>query len=122
MNLQYYLKQLFKRQKNRLTQSHRFNTVIENQYPESTLLSEEGCHQKGLISDGQIPVTLLAGVCIRFHLIPSEPLITGLRLRFGTYCRINQCHITVQLNEFTHRLNARQLIDNQSTDILFPTP
>ncbi|RKZ54094.1 MAG: hypothetical protein DRR16_00870 [Candidatus Parabeggiatoa sp. nov. 3] len=122
MNLRHSLKQLFKKQKDRLTQSPRFHTVIEDQYPESTLLSTQGCHQKGLISHGQIPVTLLAGVCIRFHLIPSEPLITGLRLRFGTYCRINQCHITLRINDFTHRFNARQLVDNQSTDILFPTP
>jgi GT2 family glycosyltransferase len=120
MNLQDYLKQLFNRQTVR--QSPHFHTIIEDHYPESTLLSEQGRDQRGLITEGKIPVTLLPGVCIRFHIIPNQPLITGLRLRFGTYCRINQCHITVRFEDFTHSFNARQLIDNQSTDLLFPTP
>ncbi|EDN68691.1 glycosyl transferase, family 2 [Beggiatoa sp. PS] len=70
---------------------------------------------------GDIPIALVKGVCIRFRLTPSREAITGLRLRFGTYCRTNQCHITVRFKELTHSFHASYLIDNEYVDIPLPT-
>jgi GT2 family glycosyltransferase len=59
---------------------------------------------------------------IKRKLFVATSLITGIRLRFGTYHRVNHCHITVQVNNFTHQINAGDLVNNEYVDIPFPTP
>jgi GT2 family glycosyltransferase len=115
MNLRQYFKPTLKR----ATSS--FSTVIEDKLPAITLLGEQRKPFTETIPYGDIPIALAKGVCIRFCLTPSSEVITGLRLRFGTYCRTNQCHITVRFNELTHSFHASYLIDNEYVDIPLPT-
>jgi len=88
--------------------------------PASALLGE----QRAFITEtsyGNIPITLTKETCIHFRLFPNSDIITGIRLRFGTYCRTNHCHITVQINNLTHRINASYLVDNEYVDIPLST-
>ncbi|MBE9562888.1 MAG: glycosyltransferase, partial [Proteobacteria bacterium] len=71
-------------------------------------------------SEGNIPISL-AETDIKFTLIPNDNIITGIRLRFGTYCRINNCRIIIKINEFNHSINANFLLDNEYIDIPFST-
>jgi GT2 family glycosyltransferase len=98
------------------------STIIEDRLPASALLGEHNQPMSDATFYGDIPITLAKDVCIRFRLIPNNDILTGIRLRFGTYCRINHCHISVQINEFTLRINAHELVDNEYIDIPLPTP
>ncbi len=97
-----------------------FSTLIKDKMPASALLGK----QRAFITEtsyGNIPITLTKETCIHFRLFPNSDIITGIRLRFGTYCRTNQCHITVQINNLTHRINASYLVDNEYVDIPLST-
>jgi len=85
------------------------------------LLDELHSPITGFAPYGDIPVTLATGTVLRLTLTPQSEVFTGIRLRFGTYCRVNHCHITVRLNEFSHQFNAGDLVDNEYVDIPLPT-
>jgi len=94
--------------------------TITDKLPTAILLGNQRQTITPTIVDGDIPISLAeAGVLC--HLIPNNDTITGIRLRFGTYCRINNCHITIKINKFHHSFNANFLIDNEYIDIPFPT-
>jgi len=94
---------------------------IEDKLPASLLLGEDNQTISDTDFYGDQAITLAKDVCIRFSLIPNSDIITGIRLRFGTYCRTNNCHIKVQINQFTHSINAENLVDNEYIDIHLPT-
>ncbi|MCK5719411.1 MAG: glycosyltransferase family 2 protein [Thiomargarita sp.] len=120
MNLLQRLKRIFSNQhKNIIPQ---FDKIIENKLPASALLGKQQEFISATNFYGNIPVTLSQGICIRFQLIPHEENVTGIRLRFGTYCRINHCHINIQINQFNHSFNASDLVDNEYINIPFTTP
>jgi len=96
-------------------------TLIEDKAPASQLLGNN--NSPSILETpivGDTPIPLAKNVYLRFHIIPKEELITGIRLRFGTYCRVNHCDITIQMPQITHRFNANSLVDNQWSEIIFP--
>jgi GT2 family glycosyltransferase len=96
------------------------STIIEDKLPAAALLGEQMALITFAPCYGNIPITLTKEVCIHFRLIPNSETITGIRLRFGTYRRTNHCHITLQINHSTHRINASHLVDNEFIDIPLP--
>ena len=120
MKLLQRLKQALKA-KNRLTTS-RFSITINDKQPAMALLGEQDCLVTGFVPYGDIPVALATGTCLHSNSVPLREIITKIRLRVGTYCRVNHCHITVQLNDFTHRFSAHDLVDNEYVEISLPTP
>ena len=89
--------------------------IIEDKQPDAFLLNEH--HQPSRLGD--IPISLTKDVSLCFHLIPNNDLMTGIRLRIGTYCRINDCHLTVHINDFKERFNAQDFVDNEYVTLLF---
>ncbi len=100
---------------------NQFYTVIQDRQAAMALLDEHHSPITGFAPYGDIPVALAIGTVLRLTLVPQSDVFTGIRLRFGTYCRVNQCHITVRLNDFSHRFNAGDLVDNEYVDIPLPT-
>jgi GT2 family glycosyltransferase len=98
------------------------NIFIEDKLPASLLLGEDNQSISDTNFYGDQAITLAKDVYIRFSLTPNSDIITGIRLRFGTYSRTNHCHIKVQINKFTHSVNAENLVDNEYIDINLPTP
>ena len=98
------------------------NIFIEDKLPASLLLGEDNQTISDTNFYGNQAITLAKDVYIRFSLTPNSDIITGIRLRFGTYCRTNYCHINVQINQYTHSFNAENLIDNEYIDIHLPEP
>ncbi len=98
------------------------NILIEDKLPASLLLGEDNQAISDTNFYGDQAITLTKHVYISFSLTPNSDIITGIRLRFGTYCRTNYCHIKVQINQFSHTINAENLVDNQYIDINLPTP
>lgn len=96
------------------------STLIEDKMPASQLLGHDKSSVVETLNAGDIAVPLAKKVYLRFHLIPNSHLITGIRLRFGTYCRINQGRIFIQFPSFTHSINTNSLVDNQWSEIIFP--
>ncbi|MDM8567060.1 glycosyltransferase family 2 protein [Candidatus Halobeggiatoa sp. HSG11] len=101
-------------------QSKSAKSTITDKQPAATLLGNQRQAITLTTSEGNIPISL-AEADIKFNLIPNDNIITGIRLRFGTYCRTNNCHITIEINEYNHSINANFLIDNEYIDIPFPT-
>lgn len=118
MNLLQLLKNTWLGQKND-SQTPQFSTLIEDRLPASTLLGEQRAFITEATCYGNIPITLTKDTCINFSLTPNSDVITGIRLRFGTYCRANRCHVTVQINDVAHRFNTSYLVDNEYVDIPF---
>jgi GT2 family glycosyltransferase/SAM-dependent methyltransferase len=102
-----------------------FSTIITDKLPASALLGQNNQIVTDFTPQGNLPVPLTPGECLRFHLVPTSEEITGLRLRFATYCRINHCHLTLEITAQTNclvRFNANRLTDNQYTDLTLPIP
>ena len=99
-----------------------FVQLIEDKLPSSALLGQNRQPITDKIPYGNIPVTLTSGTALQFDLVPQAEVITGIRLRFGTYCRVNHCQVTIRLNNYTHRFNASELLDNEPIDIFLPHP
>jgi GT2 family glycosyltransferase len=96
--------------------------LIEEKLPSSALLGQNRQPITDKIPYGNIPVTLTSKTCLQFDLVPQEEVITGIQLRFGTYCRVNHCQVTIRLNDYIHRFNASELLDNEPIDIFLPHP
>jgi len=94
--------------------------IIEDKLPASLLIGKDNQPISDVHFYGDQPIALTKKVYIQFSLTPNNNIITGLRLRFGTYCRINHCHIKVQINQFSHSFSAENLIDNEYIDIKLP--
>ncbi|MDM8568859.1 glycosyltransferase, partial [Thiotrichales bacterium HSG1] len=94
--------------------------TITNKIPAATLLGNEHQTITPTTLTGDIPISL-AEANINFQLTPTADTITGIRLRLGTYCRNNNCNITIKIKYFSHKFNASSLIDNEYVDIHFPT-
>ncbi len=102
-----------------------FTTLITDKLPASALLDSQHQVITPFTPQGHLPIPLTQGVCLRFQLIPNSDGITAIRLRFGTYCRHNQAHITVTLTAQTTcevRFPASVLSDNQFIDFDLPMP
>jgi GT2 family glycosyltransferase len=97
-----------------------FIDLVEDKLPSSALFGQNQQPITAKTPYGNIPIPLTSETCIQFHLIPQTEVITGIRLRLGTYCRINDCQVTIRLNDYTHRFSARELFDNEYIDIIFP--
>ncbi len=95
-----------------------YKPAITDKLPTAILLGNQRQTITPTMLDGNIPISL-ADASVHFSLIPNNDIITGIRLRFGTYCRTNNCHITIKINEFKHSFNANSLIDNEYIDISF---
>ena len=115
------LRQFFNHFKTTKTTNPTFSTIIEDKSPIVTLLGEQQQPLTEFASYGNIPIALTSDVCLRFRLIPSHTSITGIRLKFGTYCRTNHCYITIKINELCQRFPASYLVDNEFVDIPFST-
>ncbi|MDY6993178.1 MAG: glycosyltransferase family 2 protein [Pseudomonadota bacterium] len=100
-----------------------FSHIIDDKIPALALLGSEHQVISGFTTQGDQAIPLHAGSCIQVQLpAPSEP-ISGLRLRFATYCRRNHCHITLicQADQSCSvRFNAQYLADNTFIDIALP--
>jgi GT2 family glycosyltransferase len=100
---------------------YHFVDIIEDKLPSSALL---GLNQQPITAKtpyGDIPIPLISGTCLKFYLIPQAEVITGIRLRLGTYCRVNDCHIVIKLNDYIHGFSARELLDNEYVNIILPS-
>ena len=119
-----FLRRLTRTQNDKFSPSSipKCSNVIEDHLPASAFLGSDQQPITEITPHGNIPLALTQKVCLRFRLIPREEVITGIRLRLGTYCRNNHCHITVQLNDFTHTFSAHELVDNEYIDIFFSAP
>lgn len=72
---------------------------------------------------GDTPVTLDSETQLQFTLTPEKQQIAGLRLRLGTFCRVNQCHLQIQIEQHPiQQFDVSAVEDNQDTDIIFDTP
>jgi hypothetical protein len=98
-----------------------FVDCIGDKLPSSALLGQNQQPITAKTPYGNIPIPLTSNTCIQFQLIPQAEVITGIRLRLGTYCRVNDCQITIQLNDYTHYFSARELVDNEYVDIILPS-
>lgn len=101
------------------------STEITDKLPACTLLSQDDQIINGFVPQGNIPIPLMKGIRLTFQLIPQEAMIAKIRLRFATYCRVNLCHMTLELhaqNTCTVCFSAKDLRDNQEVDITLPLP
>lgn len=99
--------------------------IITDKLPAIALLDENNQPITSFIPQGNIPVPLTKTQSIHFQLLPFKQSISKIRLRFATYCRINQCHITLELQAQTQCLlqfNACYLTDNEYIDLALPLP
>lgn len=96
--------------------------VITDRIPSAMLLSPKGESAGPATFYGDMPVALQRGVGIRFELQSDIAQIRGLRLRIGTYCRTNRCHLSVCIGDFVHRVSAESFKDNEYAMIEFPAP
>ncbi|MDM8547661.1 glycosyltransferase family 2 protein [Candidatus Venteria ishoeyi] len=71
---------------------------------------------------GDTPIALLPGVFIRTRWMPEKGVIMALRLRFGTYGRINDCQISVQIGHVQIQVDGKTLEDNAWFTIELPEP
>ena len=96
---------------------------IIDQLPACTLLGQDDQIISGFVPKGNIPIPLINGTRFVFQMVPQETVITKIRLRFATYCRINHCHITLEVhaqNVCKVSFSAKDLLDNQEIDIALP--
>ena len=97
-----------------------YKPAITDKLPTAILLGNQRQTITPTTPDGDIAISL-ADASVHFDLIPNKDIITGIRLRFGTYCRANNCHITIKINGFSHKFHANFLVDNEYIDIPFST-
>lgn len=100
-------------------------TLITDQLPASALLGQQHQVITPFIPQGHLPIPLLAGHQLTFQLIPRDEVITAIRLRFGTYCRHNDSHLTLILQaqqQCELHFHASYLPDNDSIDLILPLP
>lgn len=100
-------------------------TIVEDKLPAMALLNAQGDIVTDFIPYGHLPVTLWQDVRIHFTVIPNSETISKIRWRFGTYCRANTCHLTVECVANTRCsvcFSAESLQDNQYIDIDLPLP
>jgi GT2 family glycosyltransferase len=71
---------------------------------------------------GDIPIALSADTQLQFELIPEQETIAGIRFRFGTYCRVNHCNLSIQIDNYQQKFNLSSLQDNEFIDILLEKP
>jgi GT2 family glycosyltransferase len=99
--------------------------IITDKLPATALLDENNQPLTGFVPQGNIPIPLTETQSLRFQITPFHNFINKIRLRFATYCRINHCHITLEMQAHTHCLiqfNACYLVDNEYTDLTLPLP
>lgn len=93
--------------------------LIQNKLPATSLLDTD-LKAFSQTFYGDIAITLTADTQLQFQIIPEQTKIAGIRLRFGTYCRTNHCHLSIQFAEhYRQTINLSKLKDNEYTDILF---
>ncbi|MCV6638748.1 glycosyltransferase family 2 protein [Candidatus Albibeggiatoa sp. nov. NOAA] len=91
--------------------------LIQNKLPATALLDTD-LKPFSHTFFGDIPVTLTADTQLQFQITPEQKNITGIRLRFGTYCRDNHCDLIIQFADYhTQRFNLSDLQDNEFIDI-----
>lgn len=95
--------------------------MITNQIPAIVLYNEQAAISTPNFY-GNTPIALFKNTVIHFPLIPKATKITQVQIRLGTYCRNNDCHITLQLNEACYQFSAQGLIDNEYTNFALPMP
>jgi len=66
---------------------------------------------------GDVPVALLPNQRVLWETDPIDEPITAINLRFGTYCRANDCHITVVIAGHSYRFHALDWEDNASVTL-----
>ena len=71
---------------------------------------------------GDIPVPLLPNVRILWETEAADAPIHALSLRFGTYCRANDCHVSVVIAGHNYRFHAQDWEDNASVTLTLPEP
>ncbi|MEK7991479.1 MAG: glycosyltransferase family 2 protein [Thiotrichaceae bacterium] len=72
---------------------------------------------------GDIPIALSADTQLQFEIMPEQKIIAGIRFRFGTYCRANHCHLSIQFADYPpQKFNLSSLQDNEFIDILLEKP
>lgn len=95
-------------------------TEIRELIPAATVIGEGEELVSPFTPHGDHPVALTEGVALRFTLTPHAERLTGLRLRLGTYQRINHCHLDLTLAGRHHRVNCRDFRDNDFQAIHWP--
>lgn len=101
------------------------DTIVEDKSPAAALLDSENVIVTDFNPYGNLPITLWQNVRIHFSVIPNSEVVSKIRLRFGTYCRANTCHLTIQWRGHTRcvmNFSTEQLQDNQYVDIALPLP
>lgn len=97
--------------------------MITDKRPTATLLGPDHQPISPFAPQGDVAIPLTVGTCLQVDIIPQSDVITAVRLRFGTYHRVNQCHVTLILNtDISIRFNARYLLDSEFVDIALPFP
>jgi len=99
-----------------------FHTLITDLIPSAAIVGPQDQAVSPFTPYGDLPVALLFGVKMCFTLTPYTEVITGLRLRVGTYQRVNHCHLTLRIAGYEHRINCRDFRDNEYQWIHLPQP
>ncbi len=95
-------------------------TVVEHRIPAATVLGEHDELASPFTPYGNRALALTPDVKLRATLTPYAPLLTGVRLRLGTFARINHCHLDLNLAGHAHRINCRDVRDNEYQWIHWP--
>lgn len=96
--------------------------IIKDKIPSITLLASKNTEASESTHYGDITCALASDVNITFQIIPKSTTIKGIRLRIGTYDRINHCHITIKIADNLHIFDARSLKNNDFNDLYFDEP
>jgi len=96
--------------------------LITDKLPASALLNEDNQPINDFVPYGNIPVSLFRGTTVCFQLIPEQDTIHGIRLRFGTYCRVNHCYVTIQIGDYRDVIPSESLQDNEYVNIALRKP
>ncbi|WP_353572979.1 glycosyltransferase [Candidatus Albibeggiatoa sp. nov. BB20] len=96
--------------------------LIQNKQPAIALLDADSKAFSQTFY-GDIPIALTSDTQLQFEITPEQKTIAGIRLRLGTYCRVNHCHLTIQFADYhQHKFNLSKLQDNEYIDILLDKP
>lgn len=87
-----------------------------------SLLNAQGQEMDDPPMYGDKPVPLLPNHRILWQTDPVDAPIAAIRLRFGTYCRANDCHVTVVIAGTSYRFHAQDWADNASVRLTLPSP
>jgi len=96
--------------------------LITDKIPSATLLTLDNKLASKSTNYGDCVLELHNQTAVHFQLTSQADLITGIRLRFGTYDRENHCHVTIKIADTLHVFNARAFKNNDFTDLHFDTP